>query len=320
MQRLDHRLELRHLTNPGPPDRPRHLTAGAVPGADRGGVGGVRREVPDRVVTPVVGEPPLEQEVVGHVLVYGHQFHRGHAEPRQVLDARLVAEPGVGPPQLGGYARMPHGEALDVELVDDRVRVIALQPDIGTPVERPVRDQAERHVAGRVERARGVVVSPVVVEHLRPEPDLAARRPRIGIDQELGRIAAQALGGVVGTVYPVPVGLPGPHPGDEPVPDAGVVVTQVEAGLGPSRVEQADLCPVGDAGRHREVGPAVAWRRPPGRRPARKCVGHPSYVTDHGRPRPRGGGPVFPPAPVIIWPNGTTCLPQDTYLRSGAVP
>jgi hypothetical protein len=36
-----------------------------------------------------------------------------------------VPEPGVGAAQLGRHVRMPHGEPLDVHLVDDRVGVAA---------------------------------------------------------------------------------------------------------------------------------------------------------------------------------------------------
>ena len=150
---------------------------------------------------------------------------------------------------------MAHSEALDVDLVDDGVRVVAPQRGIVTPVERGVGDQAERDVPGGVQRAGRVDVAHLVVEHLRPERYLAAHRPRVGVDQELGRVAAQSPGRVVVTVDAVPVGLPGADPGDEPVPDAVVVVRQPDPGLVPGLVEQAYLGRLGDAGSHREVVP-----------------------------------------------------------------
>jgi hypothetical protein len=59
-----------------------HLAAAPVPGAHRGGVGGVRREVADGVVAPVVGQPALQQELVRHVLVHRQELDGRDAEVR----------------------------------------------------------------------------------------------------------------------------------------------------------------------------------------------------------------------------------------------
>ena len=75
-----------------PPGRP------ARTAAEYGPVGG---EVADGVVTPVVGQPPVEQERLGTLWWTGQQLDRGHPEVDQVGDGRLVAEPGVGAAQLG---------------------------------------------------------------------------------------------------------------------------------------------------------------------------------------------------------------------------
>ena len=55
-----------------------HLLAAAAAGR----VGVVRREEPDRVVAPVVGQPAFGQDGVADELVHRHEFHRGHPEPR----------------------------------------------------------------------------------------------------------------------------------------------------------------------------------------------------------------------------------------------
>ena len=91
VQRVDHGLELVDLP-PGPP------------GPHCGGVSLVRREIADRVVTPVVGQPALRQERLWHVFMYRQQFDGGHAEVEQMADGRLVAESGVGSAQLFGHA------------------------------------------------------------------------------------------------------------------------------------------------------------------------------------------------------------------------
>ena len=64
VQRLDHALELAHL-----------LAAGAGRG-----VAGVRREVADRAVAPVVRQPLLVQEALVGDVVDRQQLDRGDAE------------------------------------------------------------------------------------------------------------------------------------------------------------------------------------------------------------------------------------------------
>jgi hypothetical protein len=110
VQRVHHRLELADL--PAGAARP-----------DGGGVAVVRREEADRVVAPVVRQPPRDQERFGHVLVHGQQLDGGDAQVKQVPDGGLVAQAGVGPAQRRGNVRVAHGEALDADLVQDRVRV-----------------------------------------------------------------------------------------------------------------------------------------------------------------------------------------------------
>ena len=64
VQRLDHPLELAHL----------------VAAAAGGGVLGVRREVADRAVAPVVRQPPVDQERLVDDVVDRQQLDRGDAE------------------------------------------------------------------------------------------------------------------------------------------------------------------------------------------------------------------------------------------------
>ena len=80
VQRVDHRLELGDL--------PARLA-----GPHGGRVAVVRGEEADRVVAPVVRQPPVEQERLGHVLVHRQQLDGGDAEVFQVRDRGLVASP-----------------------------------------------------------------------------------------------------------------------------------------------------------------------------------------------------------------------------------
>ena len=176
-------------------------------GPHRGGVAVVRGEEADGVVAPVVRQALRDQERLGHVLVHREQLDGGDAQVGQVRDGGLVAQPGVGPLQLGRDVRVAHGEALDVDLVHHRVRVPVPGAFVVLPAERRVGDQAPGHVPGGVQGGRLAGVGCVLAEHLRPEGDRSADRLGVGVEQQLGRVAPQAPGRVPGAADPVPVGL-----------------------------------------------------------------------------------------------------------------
>ncbi len=132
VQRPDHRLELGDLL-------------AALAGR---GVLVMRREEADRVVAPVVPQPPVDQLRIVDELVHGQQFDRGDAEAGEVLDRGRVAEPGVGAALRLRDLRMLCGEALDVHLVDDRL----VQRDVGRPVVAPVEVRVVHDGSGHVRR------------------------------------------------------------------------------------------------------------------------------------------------------------------------
>ena len=84
VQLLDHRLELDDL----------------AAAAARGAVGGVRREVAERVVAPVVGQAAAQQVRLADEVVHRQQLDGGDAERLQVLDERRVRQAGVGAAQV----------------------------------------------------------------------------------------------------------------------------------------------------------------------------------------------------------------------------
>ena len=95
------------------------------------------------------------------------------------------------PPALPGWQLR---EALDVHLVDDRLVQLPAQRAVAFPVERVVDDDGFRHER----RAVGVVALQVVAaervgEDRRVPPDVAGDRARVGIDQQLGGVAAMPL-------------------------------------------------------------------------------------------------------------------------------
>src|SRR5664279_1756862 len=76
VQRFHHRLEFLHLL-PAVPER---------------GVGVVRGEKSDRVAAPVVRQSLVPQCAVLNELMHRHQFHRGDAQPGEVVDHRRAAQ------------------------------------------------------------------------------------------------------------------------------------------------------------------------------------------------------------------------------------
>ncbi len=81
MQRLDHPLELAHL-----------LARRA-----RRGIVRMRREEADRAVAPVVGQAPVDEEVLVGVVMHRQQLDRSHAEVLEVPDRGLGRQAAVGP-------------------------------------------------------------------------------------------------------------------------------------------------------------------------------------------------------------------------------
>ena len=82
----------------------------------------MRREVADRLVTPVVAQPALSQLGVMHELVDREELNRGHAESLEVFHRSWMRQSGVRAAERVRDAGVALREALDVDLVEDRVR------------------------------------------------------------------------------------------------------------------------------------------------------------------------------------------------------
>ena len=226
----------------------------------------MRREEPDRVIAPVVGQPPRGQRTVGHRPLDRQQLDRGHPQADQVLEHRRVPKPGVGAAKLRRQLRVGRGDPLDVGLVDHRVG----QAGAWRPVVAPVEGRVDHD---RPRRERGRVLLVVAGEAVVPG-DPADDRLGVGVQQQLGRVAAQPPRGVVGAVHPVAVPLPGPDLGHEPVPHPRVVLRQRQLRLPVLLVEQAQDDCVGDLGRHGKPRAARRWRRPQRERRPRPHLNH----------------------------------------------
>jgi hypothetical protein len=183
----------------------------------------VRREEPDRLIAPVVAQSARNERPIVDELVYRQQLDRGHPQRDQVIEHCRVPQAGERPAGFRGHVRMQLGEALDVQLIEDRVGQCAVRAAIVAPVERrPVHDGA-RDVRGRVRAGR---------EHVRVPRDVAGDRARVRVQQELGGVAAP------GPVDAVAVSQPVGGTGDVRLPDVAVAPLERVARLGAGRIEE----------------------------------------------------------------------------------
>ena len=255
VQRADHGLELGHRV------------------VDR--IAGIRREPRERVVTPVVRESALDQELLRHEGLARHQLDRRDADALQVIDHGRLRESEVLAAQMLRYAGVPLRETLDVQLVDDRVAPRDARRTHAAPVECRIGHAAPRHVVGAVGRVRDPVVAGLGAVQRRVPRDVAGERGRAGIHQQLGRIESMPVRGLVRAVHPVTVqcSRAAEARGQETVPDAAGPGRQCESRdfTAAGGIEEAQL----DAGRtgreRREIDAAAgpAGARAAGRCPAR---------------------------------------------------
>ena len=129
----------------------------------------------------------------------------------------------------------------------------------GGPVDPPVEEGVGDDGLGNEGRAvalvhREVVAAEGVAEHRRVPVDLALDRLGVGVEQQLGRVAAMAGGRLVGAVDPEAVALARAHVGQVAVPAEGGHLGERDALLGSVVVEQAQLDAGGDLGEEGEVG------------------------------------------------------------------
>ena len=177
---------------------------------------------------------------------------------------------------------MGHRQPTDVGLVDDRLVERDARVLVGSPVERRVGDDGARHVTGAVAAADAVGVRLDVAVHRVTPAELARDRRRIRVEQQLRRVAAQALVRRPLPVHPVRVSLAGADARDVAVMHECRDLGQGQPRLGAARVEQAQFHPLGDLGEHREVDPSLVERGAEWQRPARPDAGHTARLIAHG--------------------------------------
>lgn len=103
------------------------------------------------------------------------------------------------------------GEPFDMQLVDDGLTHRAVERAIALPVvEVKVGDNTLERPCPAMLAGGLTLLAPIGRRHRHPQA--------VGIEQELLRVTPQACCGLVGTVHPVAIELPGSKPRHPPVP------------------------------------------------------------------------------------------------------
>jgi hypothetical protein len=178
---------------------------------------------------------------------------------------------------------MPHGESLDVHLVDERLVERHVRAAVVAPVEVRAGDDAAGHRGRAVGFVRGAVGIVEAMGKDRFAPlDGALDRARVRVQQELRGEATVPFGGVPGTVDAIPVALSGNDVRQVPVPAERGHLAEVGALLVPIFIEETELHPLRDLGEDREVGA--------------DAVVHRTQRVRFSRPRLRHSSPIPPRA------------------------
>ena len=208
------------------------------------GIGVVRCEEADGVVSPVVRQTLFLQEGVVDELVNRHQFNSGDAKLFQIFDDARISQARVGAADIRRHIHVEVGHAAHMRLINHRIMVRNIRMLIIAPIEVGVDDRGLHGVSRRVE----VVHRRVVVRTLEPvreqafvAVDIAFDGLGIWVEQQLVRIAPQTVRRVVRPVDAVTITLPGLQSGNIVMPYVGVLLGHLDTRLRIIFVEQTQL-------------------------------------------------------------------------------
>ena len=242
VQRFDHRLELVDLV--------------AAIAARRVLV--VGREEADRLVAPVVAEPPGDQRTVVNELMDRQQLDRGHPEPGQVIDHRGFCQPRVRAAEPLRHVGVQLGESLDVQLVDDRILDRCAGWAIVAPIELPATYDRPGHVRSRVRRI--IALKRGIPAHR------AGDGACVRVEKKLRGVAPGSGVGIPCAVHAKAVARSMPDAVDVRSPHVSLVGFEGSPGFSALVVEEAQLDRLGDATEHGEAGPIAVGPSPEGNR------------------------------------------------------
>ena len=142
--------------------------------------------------------------------MHRQQLDGRHAQVGQVLDGRLGGQPGVAAAQLLGHLRVVLGEALDVQLVDDRLVPGGPRRPVVAPGEGRIDDRRQRGIRGTVAVVEGEVglrVVELVAEQLVGPAHVAADQLGVRVEHDLVGVEPVPLGRIERPVKPVAIKL-----------------------------------------------------------------------------------------------------------------
>ena len=224
----------------------------------------MRSQEPDGVVAPVVRQALVSQSGVLGELVHRHQFDGRHAQSGQVVDDRLVADPGICPANAFRDIGMGHAQALDVSFVDDGVVVLVSRRPVVAPVKERVDDHGQHRVTQGVRLVELLGIAKVIGVKRPVSVDLTVDGFRVRVEQQLRGVAAVTVGGVIRAVDSEPISLAGLDGREVAVPHVSVDLGQFDPGLNAVVGDQADLDLGRNLGEEGEVDTAAIERRSQG--------------------------------------------------------
>ncbi|MNM73230.1 hypothetical protein D3C81_849500 [compost metagenome] len=276
----------------------RHLAFLQLPGAQ---VGRFRGEVRHGVVAPVIAQPALQQETVLQDGVHRQQLDGGDAHLHQVVDKARVAQRGEGAAQVGQQVVAQHRQAAHVGFIDDGGGPRHRGRSVVAPVEACVDHHRLGHALGAVAAVRREVAAralqAVAEQHVGP-----AHRPaqlaRVRVQQQLVRVEAVPVRGIVGAVRAVAVQRAERRVGQVAVPDLVGAFRQRQACQFLAAVlgEQAQVEARGMRREHREVDPQPV------------PVGAQGVRLAGQQPVREGSGHVVAPCSPSAWPGRSTSV------------
>ena len=204
----------------------------------------MRREEADGVVAPVVAQAFFLQEAVVDELVDRHKFDGGDAELPQIFDDRWICEARVGSTDVRRHVQVEIGHATHMGFVDYRIMVGDVRMLVVAPVEiridhgrfHGMRRGIQRIHAGDVLRA----FEPIRIEAF-VTVDVSLDGFGVRVEQQLVRVAPQALCWIIRTVHTIAVPLPGLYSRQIVMPYVGVLLRHFHSGLTVFLIEKTKL-------------------------------------------------------------------------------
>ena len=209
----------------------------------------IRHKISQRVVAPVVHQPPIDDRLLVRVEVDRHQLDGGDSETLKMGDRSLAGEARIGAAQFFGNLGMALREAFDMQFVENRFVPGGARGTCAIPGEGGIEHAGE---GGGRRAIRGGIGNGGI-------PNETPRDGfRVRIEEDFVRVKAVSRGGVVRAVDAVSINKSRPRPVQVAVPDLIGFFGKREAARLDRRIggiKQTQFDERGILGKQREVHP-----------------------------------------------------------------